>query len=159
MNSLQSCNRPRGPHQPVTAPIRRVSAGRAVRDLIRGALLGDGHVPQGPLQGGASMCGCAVAITWCVGRRRLSAAWPWGRVIEGVSSLQYCNSSRGPHHQPVTAPIWRVSAGRVVRDQLCGSCSWTMAMFPRICSRVALIRGGAMASTWYVGLNAVAWPW
>ncbi len=32
-------------------------------------------------------------------------------------------------------------------------------MFPRICSRVALIRGGAMASTWYVGLNAVTWPW
>ncbi|WP_323077825.1 hypothetical protein, partial [Aeromonas hydrophila] len=53
-------------------------------------------------------------------RWRLPAAWPWGRVIEGVSSLQYCNSSRALH-QPVAAPIRRVSAGRAVRDLIRGA--------------------------------------
>ncbi|WP_223955155.1 hypothetical protein, partial [Aeromonas caviae] len=57
VSSLQCCNRPKGPHhQPVTAPIRRVPAGLWLAGRCEigsgGALLDDGHVPQGPLQGG-----------------------------------------------------------------------------------------------------------
>ena len=85
VSSLQCCNcmrfppptgdgaNPAGASWPV--------AGRVVRDLIRGALLGGGHVPSSGCRA-VSMRGRAVAITWCAGRRFGGLALD--RVIEGA---------------------------------------------------------------------------
>ena len=67
---------------------------------------------DGPAAGGPR---CAAAPwrspgVWVGGRRRLPAGWPWGRVIEGVSSLQCCNCMMVTP-PPVTAPNRPVPAG------------------------------------------------
>ncbi len=94
---------PEGPPPPTgdgpdLAGACRPVAGRAVRDRIRRRAAGRWPCPPGPAAGWPR---CAAAPwrspgVWIGGRRRLLAAWSWGPVIEGVSSLQCCNSSRAP---------------------------------------------------------------
>ncbi|GJB26737.1 hypothetical protein KAM448_45060 [Aeromonas caviae] len=59
------------------------------------------------------MRGRAAAITWCVGRG--AAAVAGGLVLgtgdRGGELAAVLQQLEGPHHQPVMAPIWRVSAG------------------------------------------------
>ena len=87
----------------MTAPSRLVPAGRCEIGS-GGTLLDDGHVLQGPLLGGLDA------------RPRLPARLPWGRVIEGVSSLQCCNSLRVP--PPTGDGTEPAGAGRAVRDRI-----------------------------------------
>ena len=84
VSSLQCCNCMRFP--PPTgdgadpAGASWPVAGRVVRDLIRRRAAGRWSCPQERLQGGP-MRSCAVAITWCAGRRFGGLALD--RVIEG----------------------------------------------------------------------------
>ena len=60
-----------------------------------------------------SMRSRAVAITWCVGRGAAAVAGglALGTGERGSELAAVLQQLEGPHHQPVTAPIWRVPAG------------------------------------------------
>ncbi|WP_223956790.1 hypothetical protein, partial [Aeromonas caviae] len=70
-----------------------------------------------------------------------------------------CNRPKGPHHQPVTAPIWRVPAGLWLAGRCeigSGGALLNDGHVPRRCGRVTLMRGRAVAITLCVGLSAAA---